>query len=152
MENEINSYKENICRVFLVDDDADDREFFSEALEEVNSNLGLTLFSGGEEVLNKLDFIDELPNIIFLDLYMPKMDGRECLKKIRSDARLDTVCVVMYSTYMDLEQIDELFNAGANRFLNKPSSYPALKNALDRAIESVTNNPLGGKTIINYSE
>jgi CheY-like chemotaxis protein len=152
MESATSSSTEDHYRIFLVDDDADDREFFSEALKEVGRNVRLAVFSSGDEVLNELRSGETLPDIIFLDLYMPRMDGRECLAKIRSDARLNSVCVIMYSTLMNLHHIDELFDAGANRFLKKPSSYPALKNALDKAIESVTNNPLGGQTVINYSE
>lgn len=80
------------------------------------------------------------------------MGGRECLAKIRADNRLDSVCVVIYSTQMDLGRIVELFNAGANMFLKKPSTYGVLKNALEKAIESVRNNPLGGQSVINYSK
>lgn len=146
------SYTDDHCRVFLVDDDRDDRQFFAEAMEEIDHNVRLSLFSSGEEVLEDLLSGGDLPNMVFLDLYMPKMDGRECLTKIRSETRLDLVCVIMYSTLMDLDQIDALFGAGANRFLRKPSSYTALKNALEKTIGSVTNNPLGGLAVINYSE
>ena len=79
------------------------------------------------------------------------MDGESCLARRRENSHYDAICVVIYSTSMDLERIEALFNAGANRYLRKPSSYPALKNALDRAIETVRQNPLGGQAIINYS-
>ena len=152
MDDEAKSYTECDCTVYLVDDDEDDRKLFSEALEEVGRNVQLNLFSGGEDLLNELLKKKQLPNIIFLDLYMPRMDGEECLARIRANEKLDSVCVIMYSTVMDLERIEELFNAGANRYLKKPSSYPALKKALDKAIESVRKNPLGGQAVINYSE
>ncbi len=152
IENTTSACTEDKCIVFLVDDDADGREFFFEALEEVSPNVDPTIFSGGMEVLSRLRSLERLPDMIFLDLYMPRMGGRECLAKIRADNRLDPVCVVMYSTQMALGRIVELFNAGANRFLKKPSTYGALKNALEKAIESVRNNPLGGQSVINYSE
>lgn len=143
---------ERDCSIFLVDDDADDREFFSEALEEVDGEIELTVFSRGQDLLEKLRSIDRLPYIVFVDLYMPIMDGEECLIKIREDERWGSVCVVIYSTMMDMDRIEELFNVGANRYLKKPSTYPALKNALLTAIESVKNNPLGVQSIIHYSE
>lgn len=152
MQNEKNECTEEDCKVFLVDDDADDREFFSDALTDMVENVHLTLFSSGADVLEHLASGTRPPDIIFLDLYMPMMDGEGCLEKIREQEKYDGICVVIYSTLMDLERIEELFNSGANRYLRKPSSYPALKNALDKAIEWARKNPLGGQAIINYTE
>lgn len=139
-------------RVYLVDDDLDDRELFAEALMEIAPNTDLILFSDGEKLLKKLNSTKHLPEIIFLDLFMPKMDGEECLTKLRADERFDDVFIIIYSTVMDLGKIEELFNDGANRYVKKPSSYQALKEALHRAIVSVRKNPIGGNAIINYSE
>ena len=75
MMNEAKRCSEQECRVFLVDDDADDREFFSDALNDVRDNVELTLFSSGAELLSQLDTGTEAPDIIFLDLYMPVMGG-----------------------------------------------------------------------------
>jgi len=53
---------------------------------------------------------------------------------------------------MNLDKVEEIFNAGANRYLKKPSTYSALKNALHKAIASVRKNPLGGQSVIIYTE
>lgn len=152
MDKEIIPCENSDYTVFLVDDDAEDREFFSDALEEIGLKVALTLFSNGEDVLSKLRSSDKLPDILFLDLYMPKMDGEDCLAEIRAEEEWDEVCVVIYSTLMDMRRVEELFSAGANRYLRKPTSYPALKNALSLAIESFKNNSLGVQTVINYTE
>lgn len=119
MENGPTDFTDCECRVFLVDDDADDREFFSEALGEVGQKLRSTLFSNGADVLKVLFSGARLPDIIFLDLFMPVMDGESCLSEIRADSRFDGIRVVIFSTLMDTERIEELFNAGANRYLKK---------------------------------
>jgi len=152
MGNRASKFADQDWKIFLVDDDVDDRDFFSDALNDIEASVRLTLFSSGEDVLEKLASTTMLPDIIFLDLYMPVMGGEHCLARIRENKKYDNICVVIYSTLMDIDQIEVLFNAGANRFLKKPSSYPALKHALDRAFESLRQNPLGGHTIINYSE
>lgn len=145
-------FKSSVSRIFLTDDDVDDREIFAEALMDIDSQIDLEMFSSGEELLKHLSIIRNLPDIIFLDLNMPGMDGNECLLKLRSTKKFDTICIIIYSTIFNLAQVEELFNAGANRFLRKPWSFITLKDALYRTIDSIRKNPMGGQTIINYSE
>lgn len=139
------------CSIFLTDDDPEDREFFSGALEELHCNVRLTLFSSGEKLLDNLRSRESLPDIICLDLHMPIMDGGECLSLIRSDKKFDTIAIIIYSSILDMQRIEELFRNGANRYLRKPSSYITLRDALERVIESIRTNPKGGMTVINYS-
>ncbi|MDT7827593.1 response regulator [Pricia sp. S334] len=140
------------CTVFLVDDDEDDRKFFAEALKEADAKVQLILFSSGKELLAHLHSDEPLPDIIFLDLYMPEMSGETCLSHIRTEEQFDSISLVIYSTVMNLSRVEALFNSGVQRYLRKPSSFRVLKNALKKAIESVRKNPLGGQAIINYSE
>jgi len=140
------------CTIFLVDDDADDRNFFAEALKAADAKVRLILFSKGKELLAHLHSDEPLPDIVFLDLFMPEMSGETCLSQIRADEQFESISVVIYSTVMNLSKVEALFNSGAQRYLRKPSSFTVLKNALVKAIESVRKNPLGGQAIINYSE
>ena len=140
------------CTVFLVDDDEDDRKFFAEALQEADAKVQLILFANGKELLAHLRSEKPLPDIVFLDLFMPEMNGEDCLSCIRSDNRFEYISVVIYSSVMNLYKVEALFKSGANRYLRKPTSFAVLKNALVKAIESVRKNPLGGQAIINYSE
>lgn len=152
MENKPERTKANGLSIFLVDDDQDDRELFSEAIAEVDADIVLSTFPDGISLMEKLRSSAPSPDIIFLDLYMPKMDGSECLDEIRSDERFDSISIVLYSGLIVMERIEELFRKGANRYLRKPSSYAALVNALERTLESVAENPTGGMAVINYSE
>ena len=153
MEEEARRRKEEEgISVLLVDDDADDRDLFSHAMEEIGGNIKLRTFSEGKALLQELDSAALLPDIIFLDLYMPIMEGAECLAEIRSDKRFDRICIVIYSGTIDLRRVEELFRKGANRYLRKPSSYPSLVKSLKRTLASAAENPTGGMTVINYTE
>ncbi|HEY0047222.1 MAG TPA: response regulator, partial [Flavobacterium sp.] len=83
-------------RIILADDDADDRVIFSEALSEVRANQQLTVFSDGVELMNYLQQAAELPQLLFLDLNMPKKSGFECLREIRTNERYKDISIAIY--------------------------------------------------------
>lgn len=91
MENGPKRTETNGLSGFLVDDDPDDRELFFGAIEEIGGHIGLRTFSDGNSLLQELRLSAALPDIIFLDLYMPKMEGAGCLAEIRSDKRFDPI-------------------------------------------------------------
>lgn len=80
----------------LVDDDRDDTSLFKEVLEEVNPSI---LFNSAEDGHQALHFLksqnDHLPDIIFLDLNMPRMGGKECLTEIKGDEKLNSIPVIV---------------------------------------------------------
>jgi CheY-like chemotaxis protein len=132
--------------VFLVDDDADDQQLFSEALSKISRPINLTILNNGVELMEKLFSGTGLPNMIFLDLYMPMMDGEECLQDIRDEKKFNKIPVLIYSNSFDLERIERLFEMGANRYLQKPSTFSSLVASLEQIINSLANNGLGGPT------
>ena len=83
---------------YLIDDDVDDQEFFSMALQEVNPAIQLATASNGVDALEALSNGRVCPNVIFLDLNMPKLDGWECLKRIKEIENLKNIPVIIYST------------------------------------------------------
>ncbi|MAU70694.1 MAG: response regulator [Pseudozobellia sp.] len=135
--------------VYLVDDDQEDQEIFSDALEMVDTNFTLKMFDNGVDLMADLHSETELPDVIFLDLFMPMMNGEECLQDIRENYQFNDVPVVIYSTVLDMGKIEELFDMGANRYLHKPSNFNALVTALERTMRSVERNKMGGTAIIN---
>ena len=135
--------------VFLVDDDREDREIFKSALAEIDVQVSLSTYNSGKELLDYLYANHKKPDVIFLDLYMPKMDGEECLIEIRKIDALDSTPAVIYSTEYDLDRIERLFSVGANRYLRKPDSFNSLVTSLETTINSVKRNTVGGAALIN---
>ncbi len=110
--------------ILLADDDADDREFFREALIELFPHVSLTEFENGEELMVHLEHIQEPPppDMIFLDINMPGKNGKECLKEIRSHVKFCHVPIIMFTVSNALEDIDETYRCGANLYIRKAHS------------------------------
>jgi len=118
----------------IIDDDADDRMFFKEALNEIHPSSVCLEANGGIEALELLRNAEQLPNFIFLDINMPRMGGRECLKELKKNAKLKSTPVIMYSTSFTEESINELLKLGASSYLNKPTDMNKLPEQILEAI------------------
>ena len=122
----------NIC---LADDDEDDRLFFTDAFDELKINTKVSTFKDGVELMNYLN--DEnsiLPNVLFLDLNMPKKNGVECLLEIKKNAKLNDIAIAIYSTSSSEEHIEETFVNGANIYIKKPNNFENLKKILSEVV------------------
>lgn len=127
---------DTIYNVILADDDEDDRMLFSEALEEISLKTKLSLFKHGQELLDYLFQPNlELPNLIFLDINMPILNGIQCLTEIRSNPKLKDISIAMYSTSSSEKDIEESFNKGANIYINKPSCFNKLCEIVEKTLE-----------------
>ncbi len=123
--------------IFLADDDADDREFFEEALKEIDIQTTLTTVKDGAELMTVL--VDNLldpppPHVIFLDLNMPRKNGIECLKEIRETPRLKNIPVVIFSTSAYPNAIETTYSLGANCYICKPNSHQLLKKTIETVL------------------
>lgn len=118
--------------IMLADDDADDRLFFKEAFEEVKIKHQIIEFTDGEKLTKHLsDKANPLPDIIFLDLNMPRKSGMECLREIREDERLKDITIAIYSTSSSDDDIENTFVAGANVYIKKPNNFDYLVKILN---------------------
>ncbi|KOS04879.1 transcriptional regulator [Flavobacterium akiainvivens] len=121
--------------IMLADDDEDDRLFFEEAFEEVKIKYEISSFSDGEQLMAHLNNTENaLPDIIFLDLNMPRKSGMECLKEIRANDRLKRISVAIYSTSSSEQDIEDTFVAGANVYIRKPNDFNMLKKVLSDVV------------------
>lgn len=121
--------------IMLADDDEDDRLFFEEAFEEVKIKYRISTFNDGEQLMEHLyDAENPLPDIIFLDLNMPRKSGIECLKEIRADERLKRISVAIYSTSSSEQDIEDTFVSGANVYIKKPNDFNMLKKILSDVV------------------
>ncbi len=110
-------------RLLIVDDDADDRDFFIEAVKEVDSTIECITARDGQqaiEILKNPEF--PLPDYIFLDLRMPRYNGRKCLIEIKKDLGLKDIPVIIYTTSKEIEESKELQEMGAVQFISKPTN------------------------------
>ena len=122
----------NIC---LADDDEDDRLFFTDAFDELKINTKVSTFNDGVELMNYLNNDDSiLPNVLFLDLNMPKKNGVECLLEIKQNEKLNDIAISIYSTSSSEEHIEETFVNGANIYIKKPNDFEKLKKILSEVV------------------
>jgi len=123
--------QEDSILITLADDDEDDRLFFIDAFEELKINTIVNTFNNGKELLNYLNHPDTvLPNIIFLDLNMPILNGIECLKEIKLNDKFKDIVIAIYSTSASDQDVEDTFVLGANIYIKKPSNFDNLKKIL----------------------
>jgi CheY-like chemotaxis protein len=120
--------------ILIADDDSDDRQMLKEVFQENNLINELYFVEDGDELLdylkNKGKYQDRKVrprlDLILLDLNMPKKDGREALREIKSDPLLKSIPVIVLTTSKVKEDILKTYNLGVNCFITKPSSYQEL--------------------------
>jgi CheY-like chemotaxis protein len=104
--------------ILLIEDDEDDQEFFREALREVQDVTLLQIASDGQEAIDTLTNSIILPEIIFMDVDMPRMNGIECLREISNNPRIRNVPIVMLTSCVAHRELS--LNLGARAFIKKP--------------------------------
>lgn len=130
-------------RIFIADDDEDDLNFFQDAVKETCPTVELTMAEDGQELLEKLEKAP-LPDVILLDLNMPYINGKECLKVLRQNPEYNKVPILIYSTSNAKSDIEYCLQNGANYYIVKPNSYHAVKlvvtDIYNGTIESKSSN------------
>jgi CheY-like chemotaxis protein len=129
--------------ILLADDDADDCLFFKEALVELPMSMNLIAVHDGEQLMHLLinETID-LPDILFLDLNMPRKNGFECLSEIKSSEKLKRLPVIVFSTSFEQEVVNRLYSNGAHYFIRKPSEFSQYKKIIQQSLELVDQGVL----------
>jgi CheY-like chemotaxis protein len=117
--------------IVMAEDDLDDRLLIKDALAESNWPADLRFVDNGEEMMDYLarkgKYADApRPNLILLDLNMPRKDGREVLREMKMDAELKRIPVVVLTTSKADTDIERTYELGANSFISKPIEFDAL--------------------------
>lgn len=121
--------------ITLADDDEDDRLFFTDAFEELKINTIVNTVNNGRELLNYLHHPETvLPNIVFLDLNMPILNGIDCLKEIKREDKFKDIAIAIYSTSSSDQDVENTFVLGANIYIKKPSNFNELKKILSDVV------------------
>jgi CheY-like chemotaxis protein len=125
--------KPKYTKVIYADDDADDQMFFEMSLREVTKDAELKTYNNGVELMKALEEPGaEIPDIIFLDLNMPRKNGLQCLEEIRKHEDLRAVTVVMLTTSVNQMDIYRAYDKGACLFANKPAELSKWSKLIDK--------------------
>ncbi len=135
--------------ILMADDDEDDCVLVEAAFREMRIDHDLRFVDDGRELLDYLyhegNFTDTekypRPHLILLDLNMPKIDGREVLKIIKSDPQLRDMPVLILTTSKEKEDIELSKQAGASAFLSKPEVFEDLTEKLEKFCTAILRNP-----------
>lgn len=131
-------------KILFADDDVDDRLIFEKAINGILIATQLTIVNNGEELMNYLfKNYRNLPDILFLDLSMPRKTGFECLTEMNEDEHLKNIPVVVFTTSFkrdgefELNLANTLINMGAKNYIPKPSDFVKLKEVLHQELVAV---------------
>jgi two-component system response regulator len=116
--------------ILLVEDNPDDVQLTRRALKRNNILNPLVVADDGAKALEYLRQTDELPALVLLDLKLPKVDGLEVLRTIRSDPRLKLLPVVILTTSMEHPDVVESYSGGANSYVRKPVDFERFDEAV----------------------
>jgi CheY-like chemotaxis protein len=126
-------------RIILIDDDPDDALIFGDVLREINPSAQFEHFIDSAESLKILLAPGaDLPDMIFLDISMPIVNGWHCLTEFKKAAHLKQIPVFMYSTSSRNREIEMAHELGAAGFLTKPDGYELLKDLLTGIVNNKT--------------
>lgn len=125
--------------LFIVDDDPDDRRLFIDAVREINPEIECISASDGLQALELLRAATTLPDMIFLDLRMPRFSGKKCLAEMKLDLRFKNIPVVIFTTSREVQESKELKEMGAVYFISKPSEPEEVYYLVSFAIEEQMN-------------
>jgi CheY-like chemotaxis protein len=109
----------------MAEDDEDDQSFFRQALLDSGIGSVLTAVTDGKQLIDLLLNLPEtdIPDIIFLDINMPRMDGKTCLREIRRQEKFVRIPVIILSTSTRPKDIEETYEDGANKYISKMFFY-----------------------------
>jgi CheY-like chemotaxis protein len=114
-----------VKHILIAEDDADDIDFFKEAVKDNCPSIELTVAEDGQKLMSVLDNI-ATPDVIVLDLNMPYINGKDCLKAIRKKDGYQKVPIVVYSTSSNQYDVEFCLSNGADHYVVKPGTYSAI--------------------------
>jgi CheY-like chemotaxis protein len=139
-------------QILLADDDKDDCFLFREALSELPVATDLETVYDGEQLMDHLnEHADELPDVLFLDLNMPRKNGFECLSEIKHSEKLKDLPVIMFSTsyprdmHYENDIMKLLYKIGARDYIRKPENFNMLKEVIHKLLIKISEEMPNGQ-------
>lgn len=145
---------EKKLRVLYVDDDPDDRMFFTEALQKLSFPYEINTISHCLELIQYLDAGEKF-DIIFLDVNMPLMNGKQCLRVLKANEKYRDIPVIIFTVSQNQHDIDEVYDIGAHFYIVKPYAHANFVASLSKVFEVDWKKPQAiqskDKFVINYA-
>jgi len=135
-----------MMKILIIDDDQDDQGFFVEAMQEIGDINVMSL----SDCMNVTPFLDSHHTFdaVFLDFNIPGINGKTCLSEIKAHPRYKNVPVFMLSGSVSEKDFSDFFEAGAQRFIVKPTTHAGLVNSLKGALQHLDEKPAKDNFVI----
>ncbi|MFO8040911.1 MAG: response regulator [Sodalinema sp.] len=118
--------------VFLVEDNPDDEQLTLRSLRKAKITNPIFIARNGEEALTLLSELKPLPAVVLLDLKLPKLDGFEVLRQIRTSPKTKSLPVVVLTSSSEDRDIIESYDSGANSYVRKPVEFKEFVEAVSQ--------------------
>jgi CheY-like chemotaxis protein len=145
--------KKKVINILMADDDQDDRYFFAKALKSITINTKLVTVEDGDQLMNYLKKPNgKVPDVLFLDINMPRKNGYECLSEIKANQEILDFPVIMYSTSVKDSMAELLYQQGAHYYLKKGDFADLIKYlryVLTKTSENGLQRPSKEKFLLN---
>lgn len=120
--------------ILLIEDDIDDVDLLKDALLENEINYEMEVIMEGDKVFNYLQTLETLPEIIVMDLNLPKTGGKEILQEIKSSFELTKIPIIVLTTSSSKDDIDYCNRMGINKFITKPATLEGWNSTIDSIV------------------
>ena len=131
-------------QILLIEDDPDDVELFLDALKDNNVLHTIQVVMQGDEVIPHLEQSSVRPEVILLDLNLPKIHGKEILKILKSGDAFRDIPVVILTTSSARTDVEYCMNAGAEKFITKPTNTEGFDQLVTVITEIAMSKQKGG--------
>ncbi|WP_018611317.1 response regulator [Segetibacter koreensis] len=127
--------------ILLIEDDMDDIDLLKDAFEDNKVPYHMEVIMDGDKVSGYLESVETLPEIIVMDLNLPKIDGKEILLELKSSFYLTDIPIIVLTTSSSREDIDYCNNMGIRKFITKPASIDGWNSTIHSIINVAKNFP-----------
>lgn len=141
--------------ILYVEDDLDDCDLFVAAVNQLKNeeHVNCVIANDGEEGLAKLIDFPQNPDYIFLDINLPKMDGRELMTEIRKHEKLNNIPIIIFSTSINSIEVEFFNKKGVFQFFNKPTDFNQLCQSLSMILTKAASAQVASpRTIADHQK
>jgi DNA-binding NtrC family response regulator len=128
-----------VNKILIVDDDAEDSEFFTEVLSNINPEISVCVASTRDQLFECLEAA--VPDLVFMDSFIQHESGLDSMRQIKGNEKLVSIPVIMYTGSSDWNHISSAFHAGASAYIVKPDTLNGIRDVLQEVLKQDWNDP-----------